>query len=116
MPARHVVAALAVSAAALLGTSGIAAASGDVRVPGARLTFDSAAHVFRLFDTADDGHKVYAKWQVQGYPKDRADNIGGPGSVLSWAIPVTRGLKISYQVCVDNPLQATCSPVKQDRT
>ncbi|HEX6345958.1 hypothetical protein [Umezawaea sp.] len=116
MPVRRITTVLVVASAAVLGLSGVASASGEVVVPGARLTFDTPTHVFTLYDTADDGHAVYARWQVQGSSPVVGYNRGGPGSVARWYLDTPTGLRITYQVCVDTEFQDVCSPTRVDRT
>ena len=116
MPVRRIITAVAVTAAALLGLTGTAAASGEVRVPGARLTWDTPTHTFTLYDTADDGYAVYARWQVEGGPVSIGYNRGGPGFAVRTHVSTATGLVITYQVCVDTPAQDVCSQTRVDRT
>jgi hypothetical protein len=115
MSARRVAAVIAVSGAAMLGLSGIASASGEVQVPGARFAFDSRTDQLRLWDTADDGNRVYAVVQYQGRTVWMY-NASGPGSVETTKLPAGSGNEIVYKVCVDNPGLATCSPWRKDVT
>jgi hypothetical protein len=60
MPARRAAAMIAVSGSALLGLSGIASAGGEAQLPGARFAFNSRTDQLRLWNTANDGNRVYA--------------------------------------------------------
>jgi len=115
MHSRRIAAVLGVSAAIVLGSSGMASA-GSITWPGVVGTLHVSNNTLSVKDAACDDDSVYANWQTQGGAVQKINNTGGCGSVVTKGVPVANGTVVLWRVCVDKswPTSDSCSPWKSE--
>lgn len=89
--------------AAIFITAPTASADGAASFPGARVTFVSNNEVFRLYDTACDGHAVRLEFKLGNDPTIlRRHHSDGCNTSHTWDESFTEGKRVSYRACVNS--------------
>ncbi len=96
-------AAVPLAVAATFIAAPTASADGAASFPGSRVTFVSNNEVFRLYDTACDGHAVHLEYQIPpGSTTRRLDHSDGCNTSQPFDLSFDEDKSIRYRACTNS--------------